>query len=135
VGTHLHHREALSRAERVFVTAHPAEPAAAVALRAGEAALACYLEGAETQAAAPADADRPDAADVRALRTLFTRHLRERLPDDPAAELHAVVAAAAVAAALDLALAGWLAAGAPADGVAGCRERFRAVGPLLPALP
>ena len=68
------------------------------------------------------------------LRELFARHLRERLPDDDAGELHAAVTAAAVVAALDLAVARWRADGAHAD-MAACRARFRAVAALLPPDP
>ena len=43
--------------------------------------------------------------------------------------------AAAVVAALDLAVARWLAEGARADATAACRARFRAVAALLPPDP
>jgi hypothetical protein len=137
-GATLDHDAALASAGRVFVTAHPAEPATSVVLRAGEAALTTYAESATGAWALHPVADTsgdPEAAAVDRLRRLFAAHLRERLPDEPAGELHAAVAAAAVVAALDLALAGWLAAGARADGVAACQERFRAVAPLLPPDP
>ena len=114
---------ALARADRVLVTAHPAEPLNAVALRAGEAALTAAVAGAWD----------PPAVDQ--LRRLLARHLRERLPDDDAGTLHAEVVAAATVAALDLALREWTAAGARADDTAACRERFRAVAPLLPPDP
>jgi hypothetical protein len=114
---------ALARADRVLVTAHPAEPLNAVALRAGEAALTAAVD----------DAWDPPAVDQ--LRRLLARHLRERLPDDDAGTLHAEVVAAATVAALDLALREWRAAGARADDTAGCRERFLAVAPLLPPEP
>jgi hypothetical protein len=114
---------ALARADRVLVTAHPAEPLNAVALRAGEAALTAAMDGAWG----------PPAVDQ--LRRLLARHLRERLPDDDAGTLHAEVVAAATVAALDLALREWTAAGARADATAACRERFRAVAPLLPPGP
>ena len=125
----LDHDAALARADRVFVTAHPAEPPAAVVLRAGEAALRSYMDGVPGTCGA-----RPEQAAVEPLRRLFARHLRDRLPDDPAGELHATVTAAAAVAALDLALAGWLAGGARADDVAACHARFRAVA-LLPPPP
>jgi len=167
------HETALRSADRVFVTAHPAERAAAVALRAGEAALESYLDGAraagpshlvgpptdgplepgsqrsadgqdgDDPATAPAPGGpttapaphAPEPAALDALRRLFTRHLRERLPDDADGTLYAAVTAATVVAALDLALTEWWAAGGRADGAAACRERFRAVAPLLHAEP
>ncbi|MDT7579436.1 MAG: hypothetical protein QOK35_700 [Pseudonocardiales bacterium] len=144
----LDHAAALARADRILVTAHPAEPVSVVALRAGEGALVAYLDDAQDARpyvlaerpadrgadppSDPADGDLPEAVAADALRRLLARHLGERLPDDHAGEMRAAVTAAAVVAALDLALAHWLADGARADGVAACRERFRAVAPLLP---
>jgi hypothetical protein len=119
------HAAALARAERILVTAHPAEPLASVALRAGEGALEAFL----------LLLAEPDGSRAEPLRELLARHLRERLPDDDAGELHAAVTAAAVVAALDLAVARWLADGAHADAAAGCRARFRAVAALLPPDP
>ncbi len=116
---------ARSRAGRVFVTAHPAEPPTSVALRAGEAALGSCLDAVPSGGA-------PVGIAVEPLRRLFARHLADRLPPGPVGELHAAVTAAAVVAALDLALGEWVAAGARADAVPACRERFRAVAPLLP---
>ena len=116
------HAAALARAERILVTAHPAEPLASVALRAGEGALESFLA-------------EPDGTLAHGLRELLARHLRERLPDDDAGELHAAVTAAAVVAALDLAVARWLAEGARTDATAACRARFRAVSALLPPEP
>ncbi len=147
--TVLDHAAALARADRILVTAHPAEPVASVALRAGEGALESYLACGRTAwpphviagAAGPAEerpVDAGEAADDREvtavgpLRRLLAGHLRERLPDGHAAELHAAVVAAVVVAALDLAVAHWLADGARADGAQACRERFHAVAPLLP---
>jgi hypothetical protein len=126
----LDHEAATARAERVFVTAHPVEPPATVVLRAGEAALRSYVD--DMLGAFEA---RPVQVAVEPLRLLFARHLRERLSDDPAGELYATVTAAAAVAALDLALAEWVAGGASADDVAACHERFRAVAPLLPGPP
>lgn len=119
------HSAALARAERVLVTAHPAEPLASVALRAGEGALESCL----------GDGPGPDDALAAALRELLTRHLRERLPDGDAGELHAAAVAAAVVAALELAAAHGLADGTPGGMTAACRARFRAVAPLLPPDP
>lgn len=119
------HAAALARADRILVTAHPAEPLASVALRAGEGALEICLDSARGPGGGLADP----------LRDLLARHLRERLPDGDAGELHATVVAAAVVAALDLALGRWLADGAPEGGTGACRERFRAVAPLLPPDP
>jgi hypothetical protein len=116
------HAAVLARAERILVTAHPAEPLASVALRAGEGALDSFLA-------------KPDGILADGLRELLARHLRERLPDDDAGQLHAAVTAAAVVAALDLAVARWLAEGAHADAAAACRARFRAVAALLPPDP
>ena len=117
------HEGALTAADRVFVTAHPAEPTTSVLMRAGAAALTSYVDGGAPRVA------------IDPLYRLFARHLGERLPDDRAGTLHAAVMAAAVTAALDLALTEWHAAGATADGAAACRERFRSVAPLLPPEP
>lgn len=125
----LDHPAALARADRILVTAHPAEPLGAVAVRAGEGALESYLDAAVSGPAGLV----PEAAD--SLRRLLTRHLGERLPDDDAGALHAAVTAAAVVAALDVALAGRVGDGAGTDGVAACRARFRAVAALLPPDP
>ena len=122
----LDHGVALARADRILVTAHPAEPLGSVALRAGEGALESYLDAAAVSGPAGL---APEAAEP--LRRLLARHLGERLPDDDAGALHAAVTAAAVVAALDVALAG----GAGTDGVAACRARFRAVAALLPPDP
>ncbi len=51
------------------------------------------------------------------------------------ADLRAAVVGASVAAAHNVALREWLAAGAPADGVPGLVARFRSVAPLLPGDP
>jgi hypothetical protein len=110
----------LADVDRVFVTAHPAEPTVPVLLRAGDVAIRAWVKG--TAQDVPADR----------LRQLITAHLRDRLPDDPDGELRAAVTAAAVVAALELSLWQWLAAGAPPDGLAECRKRWHAVVPLLP---
>jgi hypothetical protein len=127
--TVLDHDAALGCADRVFATAHPAEPVATVVLRAGEAALRSYVEGRPTLRAVPHDID---GVAVDPLRRLFTRHLGERLPDDAAGTLFAAVTAAAAVAALELAVSEWLAAGGEPEGLPVCQERFRAVAPLLP---
>ena len=146
------HAAALARADRILVTAHPTEPISAVALRAGEGALECYVDRARggrpphvaprppdvlgpAPDHVPVEPDGPEAVAVEPLRRLLTRHLRERLADDDAGELHAAVTAAAVVAALDLALRHWLAGGGRAEGIAACRARLRAVAPLLPPGP
>jgi hypothetical protein len=149
----LDHAAALARADRILVTAHPAEPPSAVAIRAAEGALESYVgcardgrpahlvtEGPAKRATGPApsrtpERERPETIAADALRRLFARHLRDRLPDDDAGELHATVTAAAVVAALDLAVSRWLTDGARADRIAACRERLEAVGPLLPPDP
>ena len=79
----------------------------------------------------PALRDR-ESASVDHYRRLFTRHLRQRLAEQPDGELRAAVIGAAVVAAHNVALRSWLAAGAPADGYDACRERFRRVADLLP---
>jgi hypothetical protein len=126
VGTGL--GRAAARADRVLVTAHPAEPATSVVLRAGEAALASYLDDALRGGV-------PGGIDLEPLRRLLARRLGERLPEGAAEALHAAVTAAAVVAAVDLALDEWSARGARADDAPACRERLRAVAPLLPELP
>lgn len=140
-GAALDHDAAAARADRVFVTAHPAEPTTAVLLRAGDTALTSYLDdvldapGPPLAIAASGDVGHAEIVAVEPLRRLFARHVRESSPDDAAGELYAEVVAAAAVAALDLAVRTWLAAGAPADAVRACRERFRAVAGLLPRAP
>jgi hypothetical protein len=148
----LDHAAALARADRILVTAHPGEPVASAALRAGAGALESYLTSAGAArpphvvagtagpaAGGPVDdggaADEQEVTAAAPLRRLLARHLRERLPDDRAAELHAAVVAGGVVAALDLAVAHWLADGARAAGAGACREWFHAVAPLLPPDP
>jgi hypothetical protein len=123
---------ARARVDRVFVTAHPSESVTSTALRAGEAALQSYMDGMLERRLHLVPESH---VAVGPLRRLLAGHLRERLPDDEAGTLHAAVVAAGVVAALDLALTEWLLAGARADGVTACRERFRSVAPLLPPEP
>jgi hypothetical protein len=125
-GAALDHDGALAAADQVFVTAHPAEPATFVLLRAAEAALTSYVDSARETGTDGAAAGDP-------LRRLLARHLTERLPDDPAAALWVAVTVAAVVAALDLALAEWQADGGRDDRA--CRRRLLAVAPLLPQEP
>jgi hypothetical protein len=115
----------LAGVDRVFVTAHPAEPTVPVLLRAGDVALRAWMAGARAVDDVPAGR----------LRRLMAERLRERLPADPDGELHAAVTAAAVVAALELAFGQWLAAGASPDDVAECRARWHAVALLLPPEP
>ena len=115
----------LAGVDRVFVTAHPAEPTVPVLLRAGDVALRAWMAGARAVDDVPAGR----------LRRLMAERLRERLPADPDGELHTAVTAAAVVAALELAFGQWLAAGASPDDVAECRARWHAVVLLLPPEP
>lgn len=135
------HETALARVADVFATAHPGEPTGSLALRAGETVFDLYTEDPTISVAryrlvheVPALRDR-ESASVDHYRRLFTRNLRIRLADDPDGELRAAVIGAAVVAAHNLALRAWLAAGAPADGVKACLERFRAVSGMLPVEP
>jgi len=115
----------LADVDRVFVTAHPAEPTVPVLLRAGDVVLRAWM----------ADARAVDDVATGRLRRLMTDRLRERLPADPDGELHAAVTAAAVVAVMELAFGQWLAAGASPGDVAECRARWHAVVPLLPPEP
>ncbi len=128
VGTDLGAGAARARADRVFATAHPAEPATSVVLRAGEAVLASQLDDVLRGGA-------PDGVDAEPLRRLLAHRLGERLPEGAAEALHAAITAAAVVAALEVALGEWAARGGRADDAPACRERFRAVAPLLPEPP
>lgn len=135
------HETALARVAEVFAAAHPGEPTGILALRAGETVFDLYTEDPAISVAryrlvhqVPALRDR-ESASVDHYRRLFTRNLRIRLADDPDGELRATVIGAAVVAAHNLALRAWLAAGAPADGVEACLERFRAVAGMLPVEP
>jgi AcrR family transcriptional regulator len=132
------HEAALARIAEVFEAAHPAEPVAALVLRAGETVFDLYTDDPALSVRrfalthrVPALRDR-ESASVDHYRRLFTRHLRQRLAEQRDGELRAAVIGAAVVAAHNVALRTWLAAGAPADGYEVCRERFRRVAELLP---
>lgn len=133
------HETALARVAEVFASAHPSEPTTSVALRAGETVFALYTDEPQLSVLrfqltheVAALRDR-ESASVDHYRRLFTRNLRARLAQDPDGELRAAVIGASVVAAHNVALRAWLAAGAPADGVEACKERFRAVASMLPA--
>jgi len=135
------HEAALERISEVFQTAHPTEPTASLVLRAGETVLEMYAQDAPLSVhrfrlthQVPTLRDR-ESASVHHYRRLFTRHLRRRFTGQPDGELRAAVVAAAIVAAHNLALRSWLAAGAPADGLARCRADFRRVADLLPPEP
>ena len=132
------HEAALARIADVFEAAHPTEPVVALVLRAGETVFDLYTDDPALSVRRfalthriPALRDR-ESASVDHYRRLFTRHLRQRLAEQPDGELRAAVIGAAVVAAHNVALRTWLAAGAPADGYEACRERFRRVADLLP---
>jgi AcrR family transcriptional regulator len=131
------HEAALVRVAEVFAAAHPEEPTTSLVLRAGETVFDQYTEDPQLSVRrfalthrVPVLRDR-ESASVDHYRRLFTRHLRERVEDD----LRAAVMAASVVAAHNVALREWLAAGAPADGVAALLGRFRSVAELLPGQP
>ena len=132
------HETALARIADVFEAAHPTEPVVVLVLRAGETVFDLYTDDPALSVRrfalthrVPALRDR-ESASVDHYRRLFTRHLRQRLAEQPDGELRAAVIGAAVVAAHNMALRSWLAAGAPADGYEACRERFRRVADLLP---
>jgi AcrR family transcriptional regulator len=132
------HESALARIADVFEAAHPTEPVVTLVLRAGETVFDLYTDDPALSVRRfalthriPALRDR-ESASVDHYRRLFTRHLRQRLAEQPDGELRAAVIGAAVVAAHNVALRTWLAAGAPADGYEACRERFRRVADLLP---
>ena len=132
------HETALARIADVFEAAHPTEPVVVLVLRAGETVFDLYTDDPALSVRrfalthrVPALRDR-ESASVDHYRRLFTRHLRQRLAEQPDGELRAAVIGAAVVAAHNVALRTWLAAGAPADGYEACRERFRRVADLLP---
>jgi AcrR family transcriptional regulator len=135
------HETGLARVDEVFAGAHDGEPTTSLVLRAGETVLDLYTDDPALSVArfaltheVPALRDR-ESASVDHYRRLFIRHLRERLAGEPDGELRAAVIGAAVVAAHNLALRAWLASGAPRDGIAACRERFRRVADLLPVEP
>lgn len=128
------HAAALARVAEVFDSAHPTEPPAVVAVRAGETVFDLYTDDPALSVAryrvtheVPALRDR-ESASVDHYRRLLTRHLRRLLADD----LRAAVTGSAVVAAHNLALRGWLAAGAPADGIATMLQNYRRVTEMLP---
>ncbi|MGI5125687.1 TetR family transcriptional regulator [Pseudonocardia sp. CA-107938] len=132
------HASALARVGEVFESAHPTESPAALALRAGETVFDLYTDDPALSVAryrithdVPALRDR-ESASVDHYRRLFTRHLRTRLATDPDGDLRAAVIGSAVVAAHNLALRTWLAAGAPAGGIAAMVARYRAVSTMLP---
>lgn len=132
------HEAGLARVAEVFDTAHADEPTTPLVLRAGETVFDLYTDDPALSVErfrlvhrVPALRDR-ESAGVDHYRRLFTRYLRRRFAGDPDGDLRAAVTGAAVVAAHNLALRSWLADGAPADGEAACRERFRRVGALLP---
>ncbi len=132
------HETALARIADVFEAAHPTEPVVVLVLRAGETVFDLYTDDPALSVRrfalthrVPALRDR-ESASVDHYRRLFTRHLRQRLAEQPDGELRAAVIGAAVVAAHNVALRSWLAAGAPGDGYEACRERFRRVADLLP---
>ena len=141
------HDAALARIVEVFDSAHPEEPTRTLVLRAGETVFDLYAEHADLSVRryalthrVPALRDR-ESARVDHYRRVFTRYLRKRFArgvggwGENAADgdLRAAVTGAAVVAAHNLALRTWLADGAPPDGEAACRERFRRVAALLPS--
>jgi AcrR family transcriptional regulator len=138
------HEAALARVAAVFDSAHADEPVTSLVLRAGETVFALYFDDPALSVErfrlthrVPALRDR-ESASVDHYRRLFTRYLRRRFAeqggrDDDDADMRAAVTGAAVVAAHNLALRAWLADGAPVDGQAACRERFRRVAAMLPA--
>lgn len=133
------HDAALARIAEVFASAHADEPVTSLVLRAGETVFDLYTDDPALSVArfrlthrVPALRDR-ESASVDHYRRLFTRYLRRRFAGEPDGDLRAAVTGAAVVAAHNLALRSWLAEGAPPEGAAGCRERFRRVAGMLPA--
>jgi len=132
------HAAALARVDEIFESAHPTEPPAVLALRAGETVFDIYTEDPALSVAryrvthqVPALRDR-ESASVDHYRRLFTRHLRRRLSADPDGDLRAAVIGSAVVAAHNLALRTWLTDGAPVAGIPAMVERYRAVAGMLP---
>jgi AcrR family transcriptional regulator len=135
------HEVGLARVAEVFATAHPAEPTAALVVRAGETVFDLYADDPELSVErfrltheVPALRDR-ESARVDHYRRLFTRRLRERFAGEPDGDLRAAVTGAAVVAAHNLALRAWLAGGGRPDDLATYRERFRKVVDMLPREP
>jgi AcrR family transcriptional regulator len=128
------HEAGMARVAEVFAGAHPAEPAPALVLRAGETVFDLYTDDPALSVRrfalvhqVPALRDR-ESAGVDHYRRLFTRRLRARLRDD----LRAAVAGAGIVAAHNVALREWLAAGGDPAGIAAMVGRFREVAGLLP---
>jgi AcrR family transcriptional regulator len=135
------HEVALARVTEVFDTAHPTETTAALAVRAGETVFDLYADDPELSVErfrlthdVPALRDR-ESARVDHYRRLFTRRLGERFAGEPDGELRAAVTGAAVVAAHNLALRGWLADGGRPDRLDDYRALFRKVIDLLPGEP
>ncbi|HEY0816634.1 MAG TPA: TetR family transcriptional regulator [Pseudonocardia sp.] len=134
------HEAGLARVAEVFATAHAGEPTMSLVLRAGETVFELYTDDPQLSVRrfalthrVPALRDR-ESAGVDHYRRLFTRHLRARLGRADG-DLRAAVIGASVVAAHNVALREWLAAGAPAAGVASLIARFRGVAELLPGDP
>jgi AcrR family transcriptional regulator len=132
------HAAALARVGEIFDAAHPTEPPAVLALRAGETVFDLYTDDPALSVAryritheVPALRDR-ESASVDHYRRLFTRHLRHRLASGTDGDLRAAVIGSAVVAAHNLALRGWLADGAPTDGITTMVRRYRKVADMLP---
>ncbi|TWF78561.1 TetR family transcriptional regulator [Pseudonocardia hierapolitana] len=135
------HEVGLARVAEVFATAHPAEPTAALVVRAGETVFDLYADDPQLSVQrfrltheVPALRDR-ESARVDHYRRLFTRRLRERFAGEPDGDLRAAVTGAAVVAAHNLALRAWLAAGGRPDDLESWREQFRKVVDMLPREP
>jgi AcrR family transcriptional regulator len=135
------HEVGLARVAEVFDSAHPAEPTAALVVRAGETVFDLYADDPQLSVQrfrltheVPALRDR-ESARVDHYRRLFTRRLRERFAGEPDGDLRAAVTGAAVVAAHNLALRAWLADGGRPDDLESYRERFRKVVDMLPREP
>lgn len=129
------HELGLSRIAEVFATAHPDEPVLSLTLRAGETVFELYLADPDTARkrfalvhAVPALRDR-EAAMVHRYRRLFTRELTARLHAVDDGDLRAAVTAAAVVAAHNQALRGWLVEGGTVES---CLAHFRKVADMIP---
>jgi AcrR family transcriptional regulator len=135
------HEVGLARVAEVLAAAHPAEPTAALVVRAGETVFDLYADDPALAVQrfrltheVPALRDR-ESARVDHYRRLFTRRLRERFAGEPDGDLRAAVTGAAVVAAHNLALRAWLADGGRPDDLESYRERFRKVVDMLPREP